>query len=339
MDRRAWLGGTAALAAAAALPRARAAERDTRTLRWPFRVAETGFDPPQVGDVNSALVLASIFESPLTYDYLARPVLLRPQVAVALPEVSADFTSFTFEIRPGLFFADDPVFNGKPRELVAQDFVYAVKRFYDPKLNSEHLYYFENAKLLGLSEVRREALRKQQPFDYDREVEGLRALDRYRFRVKLAEPHPRLQHHFANPSLTGAVAREVVEAYGDDIPAHPVGTGPFRLADWRRASRIVLTRNPRFRTQLFEATPAPDDAPAQAIARELAGKTLPLVDRIEINVITEAQPRWLAFANGELDVLELPNSSPISRSPTAASRRTSRRKACARRPPCAPTCT
>jgi len=157
MDRREWLGSTAALAAAAAWPRARAEERDTRTLRWPFRVAETGFDPPQVGDVNSALVLASIFESPLTYDYLARPVLLRPQVAVALPEVSADFTSFTFEIRPGLFFADDPVFNGKPRELVAQDFVYAVKRFYDPKLNSEHLYYFENAKLLGLSEVRREA--------------------------------------------------------------------------------------------------------------------------------------------------------------------------------------
>jgi len=303
MNRRAWLAATAALTA---LPLPARAAHDSRTLHWAFRVAETGFDPPQIADVNSAMVAASIFEAPLTYDYLARPVKLRPQTAEALPEISADFRRFTFRIRPGIFFADDPVFKGKPRELVAQDFVYAIKRFYDPRINSEHLYIFQNAKLLGLTELRDKAIKAKQPFDYDTEVEGLRAVDRYTLRVVLAEPHPRLQYDFANPSLTGAMAREAVEAYGDDIAAHPVGTGPFRLGAWRRGSSIELLRNPRFREQVFEAEPAPDDAQAQAIARQLAGKRLPLVDRVAISVIIEEQPRWLAFLNGDVDVLELP---------------------------------
>jgi len=303
IDRREWLAMSAALAAA---PLAQAQQRTPKTLRWSFRTAETGFDPPQVGDINSAMVVASIFEPPLTYDYLARPVKIRPLTALALPEISADFTSFTFRIRPGIFFADDPAFKGKPRELVAQDYVYTVKRYYDPKINSEHLYIFQTAKLLGLTELREKALKGKLPFDYDREVEGIRALDRYTFRVRLGAPNPRMHYPFANPGLTGAVAREVVEAYGDDISAHPVGTGPFRLGSWRRASRVELVRNPSFREQIFEAEPAADDAQAQAIAKELAGKRLPLVDRIEINIIIEAQPRWLAFVNGALDVLEVP---------------------------------
>jgi ABC-type transport system substrate-binding protein len=305
MDRREWLAATAALAAAPAA--SAVAPRDPRTLRVAFRTAETGFDPPQVSDVNSSMVVASIFEAPLTYDYLARPVKLKPQTAVALPEVSADFRRFTFRIRPGIFFADDPAFGGKPRELTAQDFVYAIKRFYDPKLNSEYLYVFQNAKVLGLSEVRERALKTRRPFDYDAEVEGLRALDRHTFEVKLGEPGPRLIHEFANPSRTGAVAREVVEAYGDDIAAHPVGTGPFRLGAWRRASLVELLRNPRFREQRFDGEPTAGDTQAEAIARQLAGRRLPLVDRVEIHVIVESQPRWLAFANGSLDVLELPN--------------------------------
>ncbi len=305
MDRRQWLAASAALAATP-LAQAQAQTRPSGTLRVAFDAAETGFDPPMVDDLNSAMVLSSIFESPLTYDHLARPVKLRPQTAQDLPEISADFKSFTFRIRPGIFFADDPVFKGKPRELVAQDYVYAVKRFYDPRLNSAHLYIFENAKLLGMNEQRARVLKSKQPFDYDQEAEGLRALDRYTFRVRLAEPSPRFHFNFAVPNFTGAMAREVVEAYGDDIGAHPVGTGPFRLHSWRRASRIELVRNPGFREQIFGAEPAEGDAYAQALAKQLEGKRLPLVERIEISVINESQPRWLAFLNGQLDQLRLP---------------------------------
>jgi ABC-type transport system substrate-binding protein len=304
MRRRDWLLSPAALLARPAGAALQAAPAGT--LRVAFSSAETGFDPLAIGDENSNRVAACIFESPLTYDYLARPAKLRPLTAVALPEVSADFRSFTFRIRPGIFFADDPAFKGLRRELVAQDYVYSVKRFYDPHNNSENLYIFENAGLLGLTELRERALKDRSPFEYDREVEGIRALDRYTFRVMLGAPNPRLVYRFAVPGVAGALAREVVEAYGGDIAAHPVGTGPYRLGAWRRASLIELTRNPGYRERHFEGEPAEGDLQAQAIARELAGKRLPLADRVEIHVIEEAQPRWLAFLNGALDHVAVP---------------------------------
>jgi len=270
-----------------------------------FNFAETGFDPPRVGDQSSIRVIAHIFEPPLAYDPLARPALLMPLTAARLPEVSADFRRFVVTLQRGIFFADDPVFQGRPRELVAADYVYTLKRFYDPAIRTEHLYRFENAKILGLSELRRQALRDKTPFPYDTEVPGLRALDRHRFEIVLADPAPRFAHQLAE-WICGAVAREVVEAYADDPMAHPVGTGPFRLAQWRRASHIVLERNPRFREQRFATVGAGDEPHLQAAATRLAGARAPLLDRVEIDIVEESQPRWLAFLGGEHDGLTLP---------------------------------
>jgi ABC-type transport system substrate-binding protein len=100
----------------------------------------------------------------------------------------------------------------------------------------------------------------------------------------------------------------VVQAYGDRIMEHPVGTGAFRLASWTRSSRIVLERNPNYRRNLYDEQAPADDARSQAIARRLRGRPLPLVDRVEVSIIEEAQPRWLAFLNREHDMIErLPN--------------------------------
>ncbi|MCK6424192.1 MAG: ABC transporter substrate-binding protein [Burkholderiaceae bacterium] len=299
-----------AASAAAAAPPPPQTGAPPKVLRYAFPTAETGFDPAQVSDNYSRTVTAGIFEALLTYDYLARPFRLKPLTAAALPEISADFTEFTFRIRPGIYFADDPAFKGQRRELTAQDFVYAIKRHYDPVTKSPNLYLLENARILGLSELRRQALDEKKPFPYDVEVEGLRALDRYTLRVKLAEPSPRLHHVIFNDSSAfGAVAREVVEHYGQQIMAHPVGTGPFRLAEWRRSSLIVLERNPTFRDLRYDEQAPADDAEGQAVAARLAGRRLPMVDRVEISIVEEDQPRWLSFLNGEADVLDrLPNT-------------------------------
>jgi len=305
MNRRDWLAAatTAPAWASAAAP----AAVGGKTLRVAFNFAETGFDPPQVGDLTSISVNSHIFEALLTYDYLARPVKLRPLTAAALPEVSADFRRFVFQVRPGIFFADDPAFGGRARELTAADYVYSFKRFDDPQLHTEHLHLFENEKILGLTELRRRAIVGKTAFPYDAAVEGLRVLDRYRFEVRLANPSPRFVHLFAY-NQTAAVAREVVEAYASDLMAHPVGTGPFMLQRWRRGSLITLVRNPRFREQLFEAEPPADDAQSQALAAALRGKRLPLLDRVEVSIIEESQPRWLAFVGGELDAVALPTA-------------------------------
>jgi ABC-type transport system substrate-binding protein len=276
----------------------------TKVLRYAFPVAETGFDPAQVTDLYSNVVLMHIFEAPLEYEYLAQPVRVRPNTAAALPEVSADYRHFVFTIRPGIFFADDAAFQGRRRELTAADYVYSIKRHYDPRWKSGKLYQFETVQILGLSELRRESIDNKTAFDYDREVAGLRALDRYRFEVRLAQPDPRLHHLFADASSTGAVAREVVEFYGDSINEHPVGSGPFRLSEWRRSSRMVLTRNPAFRELVYDEHPPAGDLRREAIAAVLKGRRLPMVDRVEVAVIEEPQPRWLSFLSAEQDVVE-----------------------------------
>ena len=306
------------LAAGAALPGAMqaapaAGEPDGKTLRLAFASAETTFDPPQTNsDANASAVLAQILESPLGFDYLARPVRLSRVTAAAMPEVSADGRVFTVRIQPGIFFAHDPAFKGPDgrqvrRELVAQDYVYSIKRYFDPHWNSADLYLFESLKPPGLSELRERAVRSRKPFDYDTEVEGVRTLDRYTLRVTLGIGDARFLYMFASPQIMGAVAREVVELYGDDIGAHPVGTGAFRLKSWRRASRIELERSPSYRGTQYEGVPA-DDPIAQRIAAHLKGKNLPLADQVVIDIVEENQPRWLSFLNGTYHWLQVPGN-------------------------------
>jgi ABC-type transport system substrate-binding protein len=275
-----------------------------KTLRYAFPIAETNFDPAQVTDLYSNTLIAGIFEGPLEYEFLAKPVRVRPATAAQMPEISEDFRTFTIRIRPGIYFQDDPAFKGQRRELVASDYVYSLKRHYDPRWKSGKLYLFETAKVLGLSELRKELIAAKKPFDYDREVEGVKALDRYTLQIRLAEPQPRFLQNLVGAAVLGAVAREVVDFYGDKIGEHPVGTGPFRLAQWKRSSKIVLERNPAYREVLYDENPPEGDAARQATAARFKGRRLPLLDRIEVSIIEETQPRWLSFLNGGQDLIE-----------------------------------
>ena len=281
-----------------------AATSAPKVLRLALNAAETGFDPAQISDLYSSTIAANIFDALLCYDPLARPARLRPNTARALPELLDGGRTFVFRLRPGILFSDDPAFGGRPRELTAHDYVYSIQRHFDPRWRSPSLYALENLGILGLAEKRARALKDGQPYDYDRPVEGLQAIDRHTLHIRVATPQPRLPYLLASPSTTGAVAREVVEHYGDRIMAHPVGTGAFRLVQWRRSSLIVLERHPGYREEHYDAAPAPDDTRGQALLRRLKGRRLPMVDRVEVSIIEESQPRWLAFLNEEQDVLE-----------------------------------
>ncbi len=275
-----------------------------KIVRHAFRVAETSFDPARESDRYSAFIIEAIFESLLTYDYLARPVRLVPGVAAAMPEVADSGATYTFHVKKGVYFTDDPAFKGKERELTAQDFAYSIRRMYDPKLRSPNLYFFEG-KIIGADDVMLQA-KKTGKYDYDAPIAGLEVLDRYTLRIRLKEPDYNFQYVMAMP-LAVAMAREVVEYYGEDARSHPVGTGPFLLKEWRRSSKIVLEANPNFREEYFAGAQrqTPED---KAISDNLQGKRLPIVGRIEVVIIEEPQPRWLAFSNKELEYIEdLPN--------------------------------
>ncbi|MEO5732988.1 MAG: ABC transporter substrate-binding protein [Rubrivivax sp.] len=282
------------------------ADADTRTLRIAFPTPETTLDPPQTqSDNNTVTLLAQILEAPLCYDYLARPARLLPCTAQALPDISADGRVFTLRIKPGIVFSDHPAFKGRPRELVAADYVYALKRFYDPRWKSADLYIFESLKLPGLSELRDRAVKTKQPFDYDTQVEGARAVDRHTLRLTLGVADPRFVFQLASAGVLGAVAREVVDFHGDAIGDHPVGTGAFMLKRWRRASQIELVKSPTWRGDSYGGTPA-DDPIARQAAAQLRGQPLPRVDRVLVEIVEESQPRWLSFLNGSYEWLQVP---------------------------------
>jgi ABC-type transport system substrate-binding protein len=279
---------------------------EPKVFRYAFVIAETGFDPAQISDLYSRIVTGHIFDGLYKYDHLARPYKVKPNVAVGMPDVSDDYKVWTVRIQPGIHYAPDEVFGGKPRELVAEDFVYALKRFFDPATKSPAYSYFNDAGILGLDELRQEALKSKKPFDYDKPVEGLRALDRYTIQYRLDKPRPRLPQTLAQTDLYGAMAREVVEAYPGKTMEHPVGTGPFMLSKWRRSSQMVLEKNPNFRELYYDAEPNADDAEGQALLARFKGRRLPMLDRVQVSIIEESQPRWLSFLNREIDYISVP---------------------------------
>jgi ABC-type transport system substrate-binding protein len=275
----------------AALPAAHAAE--PKTLHMFLSTSETGLDPAVASDIATLSLLENLFDPLLRYDYLARPVKLQGNTTTGLPEISADGLTYIFHLRPGIYFTPDPAFKGARREVTAADYVYSIKRLYDPTLKSPWSFLFEN-KLLGDAALK-------DKFSQSTDIPGLQALDRHTLRIRLAAPDNNFLFYLATPA-TGVVAREVIEAYPGQAGNHPVGTGPFMLGDWKRSDRIVLLANPDS-TAVFHGTPGKDPAD-QATAKALEGRHLPRVDRVEVKIAEEFQGRMLGFLNGEYDYLE-----------------------------------
>lgn len=269
-----------------------------KTLRVTFPTAETGFDPAKVSDVYSGQVIDAIFDPLLTYDYLARPARLVPNVAETLPLVADDGRTYTLKIRRGIYFAADPVFKGVKRELTAGDYAYSIKRFLDPRNRSPYAFLFEG-KIVGLDELAAQA-KKTRRFDYDAQVAGLEVPDRYTLRIRLRQPDFNFSHMLAFP-LVGAVAREAIEAYGDDTNSHPVGSGPYLLKRYARSSKIVLEANPDYRGKIWDFAPGDDPLDVEIAAR-MNGRKLPAIGTVEISVMDETQSRWLAFQRAETDI-------------------------------------
>ncbi|NIA07481.1 MAG: hypothetical protein GWP14_07595 [Actinobacteria bacterium] len=265
-----------------------------------------GMDPMDIGDTTSSSVASQIFESLYQYHYLKRPYELIPCLAEDFP-TGEDQLTYTFKLRPGVVFADDPCFTatqGKGRQLVAADFIYAWKRIADVKNISKNWWIFED-HIVGLDEFRDYTgrLKAGENVDYMRPVEGLQAPDDFTLVVTLKRPWPQILYLLAHLP-TAPVAREAVQYYGKSIHNHPVGTGPYMLKDWKRGNKIVMVRNPRFRQEFYPVEGSPGDREAGLL--EDAGKVLPFVDEARWQVVEEDQPRWLIFMRGQLDASGIP---------------------------------
>lgn len=278
-----------------------------------------GFDPINANDVPTARVLGAVHETLLQYHYLERPFRVVPNLAKAMPEVSEGGKVYTFQLQEGVLFHDDEAFGGKPRELVAEDFVYAWKRLADPRLSANGWWVLESW-VEGLDEWRAAIAQvakdlKDEPAAkvkaaeqaaFEKPVSGLQAQGKHSLVVRLKRPYPQFPY-ILTMVYTAPMAREVAEHYGEELRQHGVGTGAFRVRSYRPGAKIVLVKNETFRDERYPSTGSQWAKDNGMLAD--AGKKLPFLDKIEYEIIKESQPAWLKFLAGELDRNGIPKDS------------------------------
>ncbi|WP_413282964.1 ABC transporter substrate-binding protein [Vibrio sp. MA40-2] len=262
---------------------------NAKVFKYSSNGTPTTFDTTQVGTTYSNTIATSVYDTLYEYEYLATPFKLKTNLATTFPVISDDGLIYTIKIKQGVKYADDPAFpSGKGREVVADDFVYSLKRHFDPENRSQGAWLWAG-KIVGLDEW------KASGSDYNKEVSGLKALDKYTIQITLTKPYPQLIYTLTM-GYAGIVPKEAVAKYGRELSIHPVGSGPFKLISHNN-TKTVLVKNPNYRHETFDLAASGYDPELQGETglAELDGKTLPIVDRIEANWIKQGSARWNSF--------------------------------------------
>jgi len=280
---------------------------DDNVLRWSMAVKPKGLDPVSTHGLYSHQILSLINEGLLKFHYLARPYSLEPNLAESMPEVSDDGITYTFKLKKGTYFYPDKCFGNDStpsRELTAEDVIYSIKRVADFSNRSTGWWVFDG-KIKGLNAFRENSKAKSKTL-YDESVEGLELVDKYTMKFHLVKPVSYF-NYLLTMSYAMVVAPEAVDYYGEEYLNHPVGSGPYHLTKWVKGSKLVLEKNLHYRDEFYPSEGAPGDREAGLLAD--AGKKIPFIDKIELHIITESQPRWLKFESGQLDGVEIPKDN------------------------------
>jgi ABC-type transport system substrate-binding protein len=246
----------------------------------------SSMDPSQASAIYASRAVQLVYEPLLEFDYRARPYRLIPGLAESLPEVQSNGLVYVIRLHPEARFQADPCFgvdeSGKARgrPVAAEDVVYSLKRLADRRVASpgEWLVLDTIAGMRAFSE----ASMAGAATDYSVPVSGLKALDARTVRIELAKPAHQFAWYLAM-SYTAVVPREAVDCYGSGFGSRAVGSGPYRLAGWRRNHQMTFERDPAWRGW-----------------RE--GPAAPF-DRVVYSVIDDVSTQWLCFLSGELDFL------------------------------------
>ena len=254
--------------------------------------APRSVDPLNIQNTYANSIVTAVYDTLFEYKYLKQPFELKANLASSMPQISDDGLVYTIKLLPGVHFADDPAFKGgKGREVTAKDFVYSIKRHFI-KVNRSNGKWLWQGKIKGLDKWGNESQ------DISKEVEGLKAVDRYTVQVSLVKPFPQFLYTLAL-GYAAVVPKEAVDTYGKQISVHPVGSGPFFLRSLS-STKAVLEKNPSYRKEVFDLKQHGYEQKMHGSAgiAKLAGKTLPLVDRVEISYIKQPSSLWNSLTKG-----------------------------------------
>ena len=204
------------------------------------------------------------------------------------------------------------------RELVADDYVYQIKRLAHSR-NHSPIFRLIKDNMLGFGELSEridaaeKALQEEsgeekpwvdlRQFDF----EGAQALDRYSLRIRLKQNYPQFKYWLAM-NFFAPIPWEAdrfyhlpgLEESNINLHWYPVGTGPYYLAENNPNLRMVLKRNPNFAGEQYPSEGEPGDAGSAIL--EDAGKPMPFIDTAVYSLDKESIPRWNKFLQGYYDV-------------------------------------
>lgn len=178
--------------------------------------------------------------------------------------ISPDRKTYTFQLRPDVFFHDDAAFsNGKGRRMTAHDVAYSLKRLIDPATASPGSWIF-NGKVDS--------------------VDGFKAPDDTTFQLNLIKPYPPVLG-ILSMQYCSIIPKEAVQKWGSDFRRHAVGTGPFQQVAWEEGQALILKKNPHY----FE--------------RDSVGNRLPYLDGVNVSFYDSKATEFLLLRQGKLDFI------------------------------------
>ena len=309
------------------------ADNNRKILYSSFSEAPKSLDPAVAYNVSAHRITGNVYDTLIEFHYLKRPYVLIPGLATSVPKAErlADGrTAYTFKLRKGLLFQNDPSFalnggNKRTREVVAGDVAFELMRLADPRIASPIVNKFASVAGFVAFGKRLSNLRKADPAfaklpahrQYARAggPRGIQTPDRYTLRLVLERPDPQIIYWFALP-FTTPVPWEAVQFYDGregrpHFRDHPVGTGPYRLAIYKKQYRMVLARNTNWYGRRHPEWKAPGATyPSQGEKGDRArglldpayvGRPLAFIERIEFRRDKESIPRFNKFLQGYYD--------------------------------------
>lgn len=274
-------------------------KRNPNTLYVAYAANIKTLDPGNIADVPGAGVAGQVFECLYNYEYQTRPYKLMCELATEMPKISPDGLVWTIPVRKGVHYYDPEKKvwpDGIGPEVKAQDFVFAWKRMSDFHQASQNYSAIFESRIEGLDDWRTYTQKTPAAdIDWDRPVSGWQTPDDHTIVIRLTQPTPQLIYNLAHLP-TAPMSREAVKYWGSNTKHHPIGTGPYVIAEHLPEQRIVFEANPIYRGG-SDVDPGADLPP---------DKKLPHIKRVQMDYFDENLPAWALFQQGLLDVAGIP---------------------------------
>lgn len=183
---------------------------------------------------------------------------IQPDIAKSWT-VSEDAKTYTFLLRDDVKFHKHKLFKNGYRKVIASDFEYSFNRLTNNKLASP-----------GSNTLQ--------------QVDSFSAINDSVFKITLKQPFPAFLGVLTT-KYCSVLPKEIIDHYGNDFRANPIGTGPFKFKRWEENIKLVLRRNPNYHET------------------DSNGKQLPYLEAVAISFLTDKQSEFLQFSQGNIDFI------------------------------------